>query len=207
MAIPCYADEAGSLDRMIDEEMARAQLTIEPDARLALKQELGADRMASRAEVSKLTLYAHGTGTVSVEDIAAIVGDASRSSTDRLVDCTSLGDRDGAVDELGSLLNEGQSPVALALALQRHFHMLHRARAGMDVDGTDAGRAVGSMRPPVNFKRKDAVVRALSQWSEPALRQAMSRISTLNLQVRQRADMADALLGTAVLALVSQRRR
>ncbi len=57
-AVPCYADSARDLDRLIDDELKAADLAIAPDARAALKGLIGGDRMQSRGEIRKLCLYA-----------------------------------------------------------------------------------------------------------------------------------------------------
>ena len=59
-ALPCYADNAAAVARLIDDELRAAELSIAPDARTLLVSLLGGDRMASRNEVRKLALYAHG---------------------------------------------------------------------------------------------------------------------------------------------------
>ena len=58
--IVCYADTERDVARVIDDEMRQAELTITPDARALLLSLLGGDRMASRSEIQKLALYAHG---------------------------------------------------------------------------------------------------------------------------------------------------
>ena len=55
-AIACYPDRAQDLARLIDQEMSEAELTIAPDARAALLELLGGDRLASRSEIRKLAL-------------------------------------------------------------------------------------------------------------------------------------------------------
>ena len=57
----------------------------------AVKDRLGADRALSRGEVEKLALYAHGRGTVEVDDVEAIVGDASELALDKIPLATAAG--------------------------------------------------------------------------------------------------------------------
>jgi len=47
-ALPCYADGSRDLDRLIDEELGGAALSISLDARQLLRDSLGGDRMATR---------------------------------------------------------------------------------------------------------------------------------------------------------------
>src|SRR5580693_4669762 len=90
-ALPCYADTERDRARLIDEEMREAGLTLAPDARALLIPLLGGDRAASRNEIRKLTLYAQGRGQVSVEDITAVVSDASALALEDIVDAAFAG--------------------------------------------------------------------------------------------------------------------
>ena len=47
---------------------------------------LGGDRQASRNELRKLALYAHGKGEVTLDDVMAVVADASELKIDPIVD-------------------------------------------------------------------------------------------------------------------------
>src|SRR5205085_5329441 len=76
VAIACYADEARDIARVIDDEMRQAGLTVTADARALLTSLLGGDRLASRNEVRKLAVYAHGRETLDVDDVLAVVADA-----------------------------------------------------------------------------------------------------------------------------------
>ncbi|MFX8573797.1 hypothetical protein ABTM22_19895, partial [Acinetobacter baumannii] len=76
VAIPCYADTAEDLRRLIDAECRNAGLAIDPDARDLLESLIGGDRLASRGEIQKLLLYAKGMTRISVDDVLAVVGDA-----------------------------------------------------------------------------------------------------------------------------------
>ena len=58
--LPCYVDTERDLIRLVDDEMRDARLSIAPDARAALVSLIGGDRQASRSEIRKLALYAHG---------------------------------------------------------------------------------------------------------------------------------------------------
>src|SRR5207244_7518736 len=54
---------------------------------------LGGDRLASRSEIRKLTLYAHGQSRVEIDDVLAVVADASMLALDTLIDAAFAGRR------------------------------------------------------------------------------------------------------------------
>src|SRR5690606_1606404 len=75
MALPCYADEARSVDGVIDELLARDDMTIALEARQLLRANLGGDRLATRSELEKLMLYCHGAREIRIDDVEAAIGD------------------------------------------------------------------------------------------------------------------------------------
>src|SRR5436305_3225097 len=77
VAIGCYPDTERDLARLIDDEMGASKLRIAPDARAGLMALLGGDRQASRNELRKLALYAHGAREVTLDDVMAVVADAA----------------------------------------------------------------------------------------------------------------------------------
>src|SRR6201995_4287124 len=77
VAIACYPDTERDLARLIDDELRVSNLRIAPDARASLMALLGGDRQASRNELRKLTLYSHGKGEVTLDDVMAVVAEAS----------------------------------------------------------------------------------------------------------------------------------
>src|SRR5579862_3215319 len=90
-ALPCYADTERDRARLIDEEMRAAGLTLAPDARALLIPLLGGDRAASRNEIRKLALYARGQERVGVDDVVAVVSDASSLAIDDIIDAAFAG--------------------------------------------------------------------------------------------------------------------
>ncbi|MBX4377916.1 hypothetical protein K4H02_22940, partial [Mycobacterium tuberculosis] len=75
----------------IDDMLARNKLQITLDARNLLKESLGGDRLATRAELEKICLYAHGRERVTIEDVRDIIGDVSATSYETIVDAMMTG--------------------------------------------------------------------------------------------------------------------
>lgn len=199
-AIACYADAAGDLDRVIDDEARLAGLTVEREAREALHLVLGADRRLSRAEVAKLCLYAHGRGRITAEDVAAIVGDAAAAGLDDVVDAAFTGDLETLDREFARLVASGSQPGQVLGAALRHAQTLARARIAVD-DGTPPAAAVERMMPPVFFKRRPQVTRALSLWRSERLDAAAARLDEAVAQSRRMAPLAAEVAGATLYAL------
>ncbi len=109
-ALPCYADTERDLARLIDTEMRAAELVLKPDARAMLIPLLGGDRAASRNELRKLALYARGRGEIDVDDVTAVVSDASALALDDLVD-TAFAGRPADLEAQLAKVRAAESPV------------------------------------------------------------------------------------------------
>src|ERR1700694_4731690 len=86
VAIGCYPDGERDLAKLIEDELRVSNLRIAQDARPSLRALLGGDRQASRNELRKLALYAHGEREVTLDDVTAVVADASELKVDPIVD-------------------------------------------------------------------------------------------------------------------------
>lgn len=202
MALPCYGDEDRDINTVIDDELGKAGMSISLDARTALRRNLGGDRLATRGEIAKLALYAHGKREIEVDDVLALTGDVSGVSVDDAVDAM----LDGRVDEFDQAFTRhslGGSQVYLVLAgAMRQFQSLQLLRAGM-TGGRNAAAVVATARPPVFFARRKLVERVLERWSGEALQRGLARLQAAVLATRQRPELAveiarHALLGIAI---------
>ncbi|MEZ5840354.1 MAG: DNA polymerase III subunit delta [Hyphomicrobiales bacterium] len=199
VAIACYPDTGQDLEKLIDREFAEAGLAIDHDARAALVAQLGADRLASRAEIEKLKLYAMGTGKVTHADVVAVSGDASAIMIDEVVDAAMTG-RLAAIDHgLARLAGTGIHPSAIT-AIQRHTQLLHRLSADVE-NGRRASAVVEHLMPPPHFKRKAAVATALEAWNCRRLERALELVDEAQLDARQRPEMAFSLIGALLFRL------
>jgi DNA polymerase III subunit delta len=205
-ALPCYPDAAKDLIRLIDEEMAEAGLAISPEARAALIPLLGGDRLASRHEIRKVALFTRGKKRVELEDVAAVVADASTLALDDLIDAAFAG-RTGDVDvQFDKARTSGTTPGAILSAALRHVAQLHRARLSVD-QGDSISQAVEGIQPFVRFNRKAVVETALRTWTSARLQRAMARLGEAALEARRQSAMAEPIARRALLALALDARR
>jgi DNA polymerase-3 subunit delta len=207
MALPCYADDQRSIDAVIDKALQAAGMSIELDARQALKRNLGGDRLASRSEIDKLITYAQGKTTIHLDDVDAATGDASSVSADAVVDAALLG-KPAELDLAFSRFTAGGNPLfqLLSTAL-RQFQSLDALRSIMDSSGKSASAAVAGARPPVFFARRNTVETALSRWTRQSIGNALERLQGTVLRSRQRAELAAPIVRHCFLALAAESQR
>ena len=206
VAIPCYVDGERDLARLIDEEMRAAGLSIVPDARTALIPLLGGDRQASRNEIRKLALYAPGKTQVTIEDVVAVVAEASALALDAIVDAMFAGRTGEADTQFAKARAAGTAPGTIVSAALRQLAQLHKFRLAIEA-GKSITQVVESAQPPVHFRRKPLVEAALKTWTAARLVQVMTQLAETALEVRRQPNLADAMAQRAVLSIASAARR
>ncbi|OQM73992.1 DNA polymerase III subunit delta [Manganibacter manganicus] len=201
MALPCYADEDRSIEAVIDDELAKAGMTMALDARQALRRNLGGDRLASRAEIQKLALYAHGKAEITLDDVRMMTGDVSGQSFDDAVDAAI----EGRIDTFDTVFTRqcqaGSHPFQALGSAMRLLQSLHSMRGIMDGGGGNAASVVGAHRPPIFYARRKLVERALQRWSAAALNRGLARLQAAVLETRRRPDLAVAVARQALLGI------
>jgi DNA polymerase-3 subunit delta len=210
VALPCYGDTERELVRLIEAEMRAADLTIGEEARAALIPLLGADRRTSMSELRKLALYAAGRARVELDDVLAIVADASTLALERIVDAAFAG-RPAEVDlQFARARAAGVAAGRVLSAVLHQAGQLHRARIDVEAgallaDATD--RVVGKTQ----FRRRAAVEAGLQLWTAARLEAALAELAGTALQTRRlsgpAAALGDAMVARALLALATAARR
>lgn len=199
-ALPCYADEGGSLAAVIRETLAARGLTASRDAMAYLTGNLGADRLQTIGELEKLALYMGDPGTVELADAMAAVGDSAALSLDDVVYAAAGGDRAGLDRTLARAYAGGANPVGVLRACARHLQRLHLA-AGMIAHGASPKRAMDSLRPPVFFKLAGAFREQLRLWSPARLADAMVLVSEAEADCKTTGLPAEALCSRALMRI------
>ncbi|HYA07523.1 MAG TPA: DNA polymerase III subunit delta [Xanthobacteraceae bacterium] len=203
-ALPCYADSERDRSRLIDDEMRAAGLTLQPEARALLIPLLGGDRAASRAEIRKLALYARGRGQVGVDDVAAVVSDASALALEDIVDAAFAGRPADVEAQLAKARTAGAAAGSLLFNAQRQLAQLHKWRLAIE---EGAPFSLDAVQPPLHFRRKALVEAALKAWSAARLAAAMAELADTVLDSRRRPALADTIAERALLTIATQSRR
>ena len=199
VAIPCYADAARDIARVIDEELRAAALTIAEDARAALMPLLGGDRRASRAELRKLALYAHGRERIELDDVMAVVADASALGLEALVDAAFTGRPADVEKEFAKAAVAGTSAVAIIGAALRQTAQLHALR--LEVESGTSASAVVENQPAIHFRRKPLIEAALKSWTAERLAKAMTMLGEASLDARLQSDLSETLARRALTVI------
>jgi len=206
VAIACYPDGERDLAKLIDDELRVSNLRIAPDARGSLTALLGGDRQASRNELRKLTLYAHGKDEVTLEDVMAVVADASELKIDPIVDGAFAGRPDLVETEFAKAMVAGTYPGMIISAAQRQAAWLHKTALAA-AEGTPVSTLLDSGFPRLHFSRKANVETALRHFNAARLLAIIDQLATAALEMRKQASLAAAIAQRTLLSIAVNAKR
>ncbi|WP_230531694.1 DNA polymerase III subunit delta [Microvirga roseola] len=205
LALPCYADSGKDLGTIVEETLKNNGFSISRDARAALLASLGGDRLATRGELAKLMLYAHGKREITLEDVDAIMSDVSSLAMDAVVDSAFAGEGTGLETGSRRLAAEGVHASVLLGAALRYALMLLTARLAVE-EGRPIPAVMESMRS-LHFRRKPLIERHLQRWTSGSLKDAIAMIQASLLETRRLSDLGDAIAAKTLLDLARAARR
>src|ERR1700756_2833281 len=189
VAIGCYPDGERDLAKLIDDELRGASLRISQDAREILVTLLGGDRQASRNELKKLTLFAHGEGEVTLDHVMAVVADASELKLDPIVDGAFAGKPDLVESEFAKAMVAGTYPGVIISTAQRQAAWLHKSALAL-AEGTPLSTVLDGGFPRLHFSRKGVVETALRNFNPQRLVGIIDQLGTAALDMRKQTALA-----------------
>jgi DNA polymerase III subunit delta len=206
VAIGCYPDGERDLAKLIDDELRTANLRISQDARATLVTLLGGDRQASRNELKKLTLFAHGEGEVTLDHVMAVVADASELKLDPIVDGAFAGRAELVESEFAKALVAGTYPGAIISAAQRQAAWLHKSALAL-AEGAAVASVLDGGFPRLHFSRKPLVEIALRNLNVARLAAIIDQLGTAALEMRKQPTLAAVIAQRALLSIAVNARR
>ncbi|MPY73031.1 MAG: DNA polymerase III subunit delta [Alphaproteobacteria bacterium] len=205
-ALPCYADDAGNLDRVVHDALAAEQLSVSAEASAFLVANLGSDRAITRSELAKLALYAKGSQRVELNDAMAVVGDSAALSLEDLCFAVTGGEMAALDRALERSLQEGQSEVGVLRAVSRHLLRLQLIvdRAGR---GESLEYILKSLRPPVFFARQGQIRRQAQGWPPERIRRALDLVLAAELACKTTGMPEAAVCGRTLMQVAALARQ
>ncbi|MGE3769805.1 MAG: DNA polymerase III subunit delta [Bdellovibrionales bacterium] len=202
-ALPCYVERGADLERTISELLGAENITLTGEARHYLADRAPADRLALRADLERLALYAGKDARVDLTMARACLGDAADADAFDLPWMVF----DGKVAETDTALTrlegEGASGIMLLRLLLGHALKLHMVQS-LIAGGQNANEAMKSIRPPLFYNQTGRFQQQLRRWTLPRLTQAVSRLHETELQCKSTGYPADLLVRQLALLLAAQ---
>lgn len=199
-AVPCYLDEGRGLAEVIRSTLAARRVEATRDALEYLAEHLGGDRQVTRSELEKLALFAGDGGRVGLEDAAACVGDSAALDLEDAIYAALDGDPAALERALGRALQEGEAPVSVLRAAQRHLHRLQLCLARVAA-GDNAADVIRGLRPPLYFKLQDRFAAQLRRWTPAAAAAALRLLTRAELDAKQTVYPQETICRAALLDL------
>src|SRR4051812_3320980 len=206
VAIACYPDGERDLAKLIDDEFRLASLRVAPDARAALTDLLGGDRQASRNELRKLALFAHGEGEVTLDHVMAVVADASEMKLDPIVDGAFAGKPELVETEFAKAMIAGTYPGVIISAAQRQAAWLHKSALAL-AEGTPVSTLLEGGFPRLHFSRKPNVETALRNFNPARLALIIDQLAVAALDMRKQASLAPVIAQRVLLSIAVNAKR
>jgi len=157
--------------------------------------------------LKKLALYAHGEREVTLEDVMAVVADASELKIDPIVDGTFAGKPDLVETEFGKAMTSGIYPGVIISAAQRQAAWLHKSALAV-AEGTPLSTLLDSGFPRLHFSRKANVETALRNFNAARLVAIIDQLAIAALEMRKQPALAAVIAQRTLLSIaVSAKRR
>lgn len=201
--IACYRERGAELNASIGRILQELGVSAEPAALEWLGQRLGEDRMLLRRELEKLALFVGVGGRVTAEDAVSCVAGGSALDLEEALMATMAGEVATADQALATAFAEGASAVQVVRAALRHVQRLHLAALAV-AGGAAPAAALDGLRPPVFFRHKPAMERALRLWRPEMLEAASDALLQAERGTKTTGLPAETVARNAVAMLARQ---
>ncbi|MDB5407600.1 MAG: polymerase subunit delta [Rhodospirillales bacterium] len=206
VSIACYSDGPRDVAALVRDTFAAHRIAAAGDAVAYLVAHLGGDRLVTRSELEKLTLYAGDGGRIELADAIACVGDTTTLSVEELIYAVAEGDFARLEAIMQRCLQEGQSPIGLLRAALRHFQRLHLA-AGRVAAGASPEEAMRATRPPIFFKLQDRFRAQIGNWPVRRLAAVLDALTRAELDGKRTVLPQETVVRDALLTIARAARR
>ena len=199
------APRARELPSHLVREAGRRGFVLAPDAAQLLVERLGDSTVRLLMELDRLAIWAEEGGTVTREDLEAMVADTSEEVAWALSDALVDRDAAAAVTAAARLLDQGEAVTPLVYQAAKR---LREARIALD--GLESGRSAKDVEAslPMHPYAAKLLVRRVQRSSPEALRGATCAIADLEWWTRGGSDYPDDVaLALAVARATGAARR
>lgn len=201
--IACYRERGAELAATIRRILAELEIQAEVGAVAWLADRLAEDHLLMRREIEKLALYVGPGGRVTQEEAAACIAEGSALDLEEALLAALAGDAVLADRSLEAAFANGAAAVQVVRGALRQVQRLQLAALAV-AEGAAPGAALDALRPPVFFRQKPMLERALRAWRPELLEAAAA--SLLEAERRTKTTgLPDAAVARAVVQALARR--
>lgn len=205
-AVPCYAEDSASLERVIRESLRVYNVRASTDAISWLVARLGSDRAVARSEMEKLALFSGNDALVDLEMAISCIGDSTLGSLDDLIYSAASGEYEKVNDSLTRSFLSGMSAVGILRALTTHLMRLESASARISA-GEEPANVLKSLKPPIFFKLERSFREQLKLWCKHKLSKGLRLTLEAEILCKGSGIPAEAVCGRTVLQIAGLARQ
>ncbi len=203
-AIGCYEDNDTDITTLVQQIMARDQITIAEDAIRLITSRLGSNRMVSRMEIEKLSLFAGKGGSLSIDEVSVALGDSASLTINDIASAAADGDSGVLKHTLAKAWHEDMSAIMVLRGCQNYFQQIKIAALAM-ANGATAAAAIRNLRPPVHFKLQHKMTLQVKSWRDTYGSEALNRLQDAEITIKsggldERVICSQCLLGLSLRA-------
>lgn len=201
--IACYRERGAELAATIRRILAELEVQADPAAVAWLADRLAEDHLLMRRELEKLAQYVGPGGRVTQEEAAACIAEGSALDLEEALVAALAGDAVLADRALEAAFADGAAAVQVVRGALRQVQRLQLAALAV-AEGAAPGAALDALRPPVFFRQKPMLERALRAWRPETLEAAAA--SLLEAERRTKTTgLPDAAVARAAVQALARR--
>jgi len=204
--IACYRERGADLAASIRRILAESEVQADADAVGWMADRLAEDHLLMRRELEKLAQYVGPGGRVTRDEAAACIAEGSALDLEEALVAALAGDAILADQALEAAFADGAAAVQVVRGALRQVQRLQAAAIAVE-EGLAPGAALDGLRPPVFFRQKPALERALRAWRPESLETAAAALLEAERRTKTTGLPDTAVARAAVMALARQAAR
>lgn len=186
------------LAERVTEEFARRGKKVQPQARDKLIELVGSDLRDLSDAVERISLYVPGKGTITHEDVVAVVVPAAEQGVFELVDAVADRRRDVSLYLLNRLVGQGESPQRILGLLLRQFRLISRCKSiGRTHEYGEIARSLGI--PPFLVGK---CLKQATRFSSDRLRRSFGDFAAAQVEMHSNRYLPDREYQAAILEML-----
>jgi DNA polymerase-3 subunit delta len=201
--IPCYRERGAELVGTIRRILGELGVRAEAGAVDWMADRLAEDHLLMRRELEKLADYVGPGGQATQEDALACIAEGSALDLEEALVAALAGDIALADRALETAFADGAAAVQVVRGALRQVQRLHVAALAV-AGGAAPAAALDALRPPVFFRQKPALERALRLWRPDTLEAAGATLLEAERRTKT-TGLPEAAIARAAVQMLARR--
>lgn len=193
LALPCYVDDAKSLEHLINHQLAKHNIKINAENLQLLLSSLGNNYAITLNELDNLIFLTKDKGYVGDGDIRCCITDNQLLSVDKLI--FRIFDNNLAISYpilISTLLQ--YEPIVIVRYLITHCNRLLWAKVLMQEQQLSTKEVIHKLQPPVFFQYINQFTQQLNMWSLRKLKNLIHLLINLEINLKTFTHTHEVLL-------------